>query len=89
MEASLGLVGWLSMRSPTAGALRDALMETAASAKVSAGGAGWSNTETLLVAVAWLERLLCHQDALSLRISGCPRSCARSQLNGRLHSTEQ
>lgn len=73
------------MRSPTAGALQDALMETAASAKISAGGAGWSNTETLLVAVAWLERLLCHQDALSLRISGCPRSCARSQLNSRLH----
>lgn len=67
-------------------------MQTVASAVISAGGAGWLksiNVEAQSDAVAWLEPLLRHWDALSRRFSGCPGSGARSQLNSRLHSIQQ
>lgn len=72
---------WLGMRNPTSQGFPRCTNAAAAATEISTGRVELVKIEDLLAAVAWLEPLLRHQDALSRRISGCPGSCARSQLS--------
>lgn len=69
------------MRNPTSQGFPRCTNAAAAATEISTGRVELVKIEDLLAAVAWLEPLLRHQDALSRRISGCPGSCARSQLS--------